>query len=68
MISSICILLLGLAIAAPAFAYIDPNAGGLLSQLLAPVLMIIATGLTFFRRRVQSAFRWFRNLVSPTRE
>ena len=64
----ICIVLLLLAIACPAFAYIDPNAGGYISQLLAPILMIAATGLTFFRRRVASAFRWLRGRLSPTRE
>ena len=64
----ICIFLLLFAIALPAFAYIDPNAGGYVSQLLAPILMIAATGLTFFRRRVISAFRWLRGRFSPTRE
>jgi hypothetical protein len=63
-----CILLLLLAIAVPAFAYIDPNAGGYISQLLAPILMIAATGLTFFRRRVAAAFRWLRGRISPIRD
>jgi hypothetical protein len=61
----ICVVLLLLAIAVPAFAYIDPNAGGYISQLLAPILMIAATGLTFFRRRIVSAFRWLRDRISP---
>ncbi|HKD06960.1 MAG TPA: hypothetical protein VKB79_13740 [Bryobacteraceae bacterium] len=64
----VCIVLLLMAIALPAFAYIDPNAGGYISQLLAPILMIAATGLTFFRRRIASAFRWLRERISPVRD
>lgn len=40
----------------PAFAYIDPNATGLVSQILTPLLVAAAAGLTFFRKRVADVF------------
>jgi hypothetical protein len=49
--------------ALPAHAYVDPNATGYLAQLIAPVMMIAATGITFFRRQVGSAFRWVKNRI-----
>jgi hypothetical protein len=42
----------------PAYAYIDPNAQGLLTQILTPLLIIAATALTFLRKQVGAAFRW----------
>jgi hypothetical protein len=44
-------LLLG-ALPLPALAYVDPNAGGLLLQLLAPLLAAIAGGWLFLRRAI----------------
>jgi hypothetical protein len=41
-----------LFVAVPAYAYIDPNAAGLLSQIITPLLVVAAAGLTFFRRRL----------------
>jgi len=35
------ILLIFAATAAPAFAYIDPNAGGLIAQVLTPLLLVM---------------------------
>jgi len=40
----------------PAYAYIDPNAAGLVSQILTPLLVAAAAGLTFFRKRVAEVF------------
>lgn len=42
--------LLGLLYSASALAYIDPNAGGLLFQLLAPLLAAVVGGWLFLRR------------------
>lgn len=39
-----------LTVCSPAFAYIDPNAGGLLFQLLAPLLAAVVGGWLFLRR------------------
>jgi hypothetical protein len=44
------ILLLWTSLTTPAFAYIDPNAGGMLFQLLAPVMAAIVGGWLFLRR------------------
>ena len=44
------------AIARPAYAYIDPNAAGLVSQIITPLLVAAAAGLTFFRKRIAELF------------
>jgi len=41
----------------PALAYIDPNAGGLLFQLLAPLFVAIVGGWLFLRRWIADAAR-----------
>ena len=41
-----------------AFAYIDPNAGGLLFQLLTPIAALGAVALSFFRRQCRAALTW----------
>lgn len=51
----VCFLFV-VAIASPAFAYIDPNAAGLVSQIVTPLLVVAAAGLTFFRKRVAEVF------------
>jgi hypothetical protein len=43
-------------VAIPAYGYIDPNAAGLVSQILTPLLVAAAAGLTFFRKRVADIF------------
>jgi hypothetical protein len=54
-----CLLILYVLLqATPAYAYVDPNATGLLTQILTPVLIIGATGVTFLRKQVLSAIRW----------
>jgi hypothetical protein len=47
----LCVLL----VTVPAYAYIDPNAAGLVSQILAPLLVAAAAGFTFFRKQVGAA-------------
>jgi hypothetical protein len=46
----------------PAWAYIDPNAGGMLFQLLAPLFAAIVGGWLFLRRWIASLVRrlWLR--------
>ena len=46
------LVLVGLIAAAPSQAYIDPNAGGLLFQILTPLLALLAAAATFARRQV----------------
>ena len=48
---SVCVLCV-IIIATPAYAYIDPNAAGLVSQIITPLLVAAAAGLTFFRKRI----------------
>jgi hypothetical protein len=50
-----CIAIL-LLLTVPAQAYIDPNAAGLLSQIITPLLVAAAAGLTFFRKRLGDLF------------
>lgn len=39
------------------WAYIDPNAGGFLAQLLAPLLSVIAAFIFYCRREIAKYFR-----------
>ena len=48
-----CLCLVSIAI--PAYGYVDPNAAGLVSQILTPLLIFAAAGLTFLRKQVGSA-------------
>ncbi len=43
-------------LATPAYAYVDPNAAGLISQIITPLLIAAAAGVTFLRRQIGSAF------------
>lgn len=43
-------------IATPAYAYIDPNAAGLISQILTPLLLAGAAAATFLRKQIGAAF------------
>jgi uncharacterized membrane protein len=54
----ILIVLCGALSEKRAFAYIDPSAQGLLVQALTPILIILATCVTFLRKQVATAFRW----------
>ena len=43
-------------VATPAYAYIDPNAAGLVSQIITPLLVAAAAAFTFFRKQVAALF------------
>jgi lipoprotein signal peptidase len=45
-------VLLFIGITTPAYAYIDPNAGGTLFQLLTPLLAVGAAALTYARKQL----------------
>ena len=51
----VCVLGL-LLITTPAYAYIDPNAAGLASQILTPLFLAAAAGVTFLRKQIGAAF------------
>lgn len=42
----------------PAYAYIDPNAQGLIAQSLTPLLVVGATVCMFFRDKAMAAIGW----------
>lgn len=50
-------LLVFLGAAAPAHAYIDPNAGGMIFQLLAPLFAMVVGGWLFLRRWISAQCR-----------
>jgi len=45
-----------LVVTIPAYAYIDPNAAGLASQILTPLLVAGAAAFTFFRKQIAALF------------
>jgi hypothetical protein len=53
-LKTVAITLLALALSAPgsALAYIDPNAGGLLFQILAPLFLLVVAFWAAFKRKV----------------
>ncbi len=48
---------------APAFAYVDPNAGTLLYQFFAPLLTAIVAGFMFLRRHAAAIWRSIVSLI-----
>lgn len=57
LLSKVCLAIaIAAGICTPAYAYVDPNAGGLLFQLLAPIIALAAAGLTFARQRLSRAW------------
>jgi hypothetical protein len=60
----IILLGLGVFLAVPAFAYVDPNGTGLVTQIMGPVLVIAAAGLTFLRKQANSAIQWLASRVT----
>ena len=43
-------------ITTPAYAYIDPNAAGLVSQIITPLLIAAAAAATFLRKQIGDFF------------
>ena len=57
------VMLCGLLLAAPAYAYVDPNATSLLTQILTPMLIIAAASVTFLRKQTSSAIGWLADRI-----
>jgi hypothetical protein len=49
---AVCFLL----IATPAYAYTDPNAVGLASQIITPLLIMLSAAFAFLRKQIAAAF------------
>lgn len=47
-------ILFFVAMAMPAQAYIDPNTGGLIMQVLTPLLLMVGVAWTAFRRKISA--------------
>ncbi len=52
----VCAFFCLLIITTPAYAYIDPNAAGLASQILTPLVLAAAAAVTFLRKQIGAAF------------
>jgi len=50
-----CALLL-VCLTTPAYAYGDPNAVGLASQIITPLLIMLSAGAAFLRKQIGAAF------------
>jgi hypothetical protein len=66
--SALLALIISLVAARPALAYIDPNAGGLVLQILATALALFSGVALIFSRQIRMAFarakRFLRGLLS----
>jgi len=63
---NVCLIALMLLIAKPALAYVDPNTGGYVFQILFPILSGIAAIFLFFRDQAKRAIHGIVNLVRRT--
>ena len=52
----------------PAFAYIDPNTGGMIFQILAPILAMITSAWLFLKDRIKAAFYRLKRMIFPARD
>jgi hypothetical protein len=63
------LIIIGVALPADAFAYVDPNTGGLLFQLIAPLLLALAAAWAFLRHQIrqlgQRIVRALKSLIPP---
>jgi hypothetical protein len=53
---NILALLAGIAVTTPVYAYIDPNAGGLIFQVLTPIISVVGAALALFGRHISRTF------------
>lgn len=52
---ALCALFL-LSVPTPAHAYTDPNAVGLASQIITPLLIMLSAAATFLRKQIAAGF------------
>ena len=57
------VIVFGLLVARPAYGYVDPNATNLLTQVLTPLLVVAAAGVTFLRKQARSAIGWLADRI-----
>jgi len=51
----------------PALAYIDPNTGGMIFQMLAPLLAAITGAWLFAKDKIKAVFYRLRRMIFPSR-
>ena len=63
-------LLAALLTPLPALAYIDPNTGGMIFQVMAPIVAMIASAWLFLRDKVRALWQGLRRRIlgTPPRE
>lgn len=66
--SAMLALLFSLVLAQPALAYIDPNTGGLLFQLLITIFAFFSAFVLFFSRHIRMAFAKLRRFLRSRTE
>jgi hypothetical protein len=52
------LLILTALFAEPAYAYIDPNTQGIISQSITPLFVLGAAVMMFFREKASNAIHW----------
>jgi hypothetical protein len=57
-----------LALPSPVWAYIDPNTGNLIFQILFPVITFITTALLFFKNSIRRLIVALKEMVIPKNE
>lgn len=54
-----------LALTSPAWAYLDPNTGNLIFQILFPILTFITTALLFFKKSIRRFIVALKEMIRP---
>ena len=65
---SLAILFLILPPVTPACAYIDPNTGNLIFQILLPIITAITTALLFFKNKVRRLYCRIKESLTSVRK
>ena len=61
------LLLVVLLTPLPALAYIDPNTGGMIFQILAPILAMVTSAWLFLKDRIKATFYRLKRMIFPSR-
>ena len=62
------LLLVVLLTPLPALAYIDPNTGGMIFQILAPILAMITSAWLFMKDRIKAVWYRVKRMIFQTRD
>ena len=61
------LLLVVLLTPLPALAYIDPNTGGMIFQILAPILAMVTSAWLFLKDRIKAGWYRIKRMIFPAR-